>query len=540
MLKSIKIISGSLALAALLLTTGCEEYINQLKNEKPNTRPVITLRAENTNPKINTTQTITAEVIDADEDDEVTVTWTASAGVLSQTTGLGVQWTAPNDTVTAHIVATAKDLNEGVAHKEIIIYVGNATPVISDFSASALHVVSGNSITLNCTATDPEGGALTYQFYCLTGTGTMTQAGPAAASATWVSPANIGAAEYLDLVVKVTDPVNFTSADTLQILVYTNYGSLWVIDSDYKTVAKYTSNGYKILTANQSFKNPIAVVSNVDELSGCFVADQGGDMVYKFDYNGEKLESYSNIPHVIDIALYQAARKLWALSYSDNTVTIIDERTGAIEKTITGFYQPTSIEMNQWTGDVWILEEGNNRLIRLNTSMGVSSLPATIDSTVTVFSNSFNAPRQACIHYTQDGVVSNRVYVTDSFDNQIERFIYRNNRFERDNPADVLSPGPSLIGILPVNLVSMMFIVHTNGLLELIEEENILMKYPLTGNYTFIKPQVLAIDDNTGECWIGDNGANQLVKIKIKNNSSFTVMRKIDGFLSIKDISINK
>lgn len=529
-----------LAVFTLLLMSGCEEYINKFKNEKQNTRPVITLKAENTNPKINTTQTITAEIVDPDEDDEVTVTWTASAGVLSQSTGLSVQWTAPGDTVTAHIVATARDLNDGVAHKEIILYVGNGAPVIASFTASAGNVVSGNSITLDCAATDPEGGNLTYQFYCLSGVGTITQEVPGAATATWISPANIGQGEYLDLVVKVTDTVNFVSTDTLQILVYSNYGSLWLVDSDYNTVAKYTSNGYKILTANQSFKKPVAVVSNIDELSGCFVADQAGNTVYKLDYNGEKLETYSNIPHVIDIALYQAARKLFALSYSNSTVTVIDERTGAVEKTITGFYQPTSIEMNQWTGDVWVIEEGNNRIIQLNVGLGVSSLPDAIDSTTVVFNAGFNAPHQACIHYIQEGTITNRVYVTDVFDNQIERFTFSDGLFERNNPVEVLSPGPSLIGVLPVNLVRMILVVHTNGLLEMIEEENTLMKYPLTGNYTFIKPQVLAIDENTGECWVGDNGSNQLVKIKIKSNSSFTVLRKLDGFLSIKDISINK
>lgn len=526
---------------ALLSLTGCEDFINNIKNVKENTRPAITIKVENTNPDINSTQTLTAEVTDPDEDDEVTVTWTATTGELSLSTGLSVDWTAPADTATAHIVATAQDQNDGIAHKEVILFVGNAPPRITGFDASADKVVSGNTVNLTCSAADPEGGELTYRFYEINGGGSFSHSGPAFNTASWTSPSNIGQAEIFKLVVKVTDPIDFFTADTIDVLVYSNYGSLWVVDSDFKTVSKYTGNGYKILTSSEAFKYPVAVVSNVDELSGCFVADQDADQVYKLDFNGEKLTSYTNIPHVIDIALHQATRKLWALSYSSNSATVIDARTGTIEKTITGFHQPTRIDINQWTGDVWIVEEGNNRTIRIDAGSGVESLPDSISATDgSVFAAGFNSPHSLCIHHTQDGSRASRVYVADTYDNQIERFIYQNKKFDRDDPVDLLSPGPLLVGTLPVNLQNMVFVINTAGRMELFEEDDPLQKHPVTGNYNFIKPQVLAIDENTGECWIGDNGTNQLVKIKIRNDYSFSVLRKLNGFLSIKDISINK
>jgi len=525
----------------LLSIMSCEDFINNFKDVKENTRPTIIIKVENTNPDISTTQKLTAEVTDPDNDDKVTVTWAASAGVLSENTGLVVQWTAPADTATVHIVATAKDMNDGIANKEVIVFVGNAPPQISEYKASVSHVVSGNAVDLTCKATDPEGGELTYQFYTINGGGNFSHSGPKSNTATWNSPSNIGQAEIFKLVVKVSDPINFFRLDTLKVLVYSNYGSLWVVDSDHNTVTKYSSNGYKIFIANQTFKYPVAVVSNIDELSGCFVADQGTDQVFKLDYNGEKLTSYTNIPHVIDLALHQATRKLWVLSYSKNTVTVIDERTGNVEKSITGFNQPTLIEINQWTGDVWIVEEGNNRIIQFNAGKGIESLPDSISSKdATIFDAGFNGPHHLSIHHTQDGSLASRVYVADTFDNHIERFVYKNNNFERENPADLLSPGPFLVGMLPVNLLNMVFVINTSGRMELFEENNVLKKYPVTGNYSFIKPQVMAIDENTGECWVGDNGTNQLVKIKIKSNYSFSVLRKIDGFLSIKDISINK
>lgn len=525
----------------LLTLMSCEEFINNIKNVKENTRPTIIIKVENSNPDINTTQKLTAEVTDPDEDDEVTVTWTATTGELSQSAGLTVDWTAPSDTATAHIVATATDENDGIAHKEVLLFVGNACPRISGYTASASQVVSGNTIDLTCTAEDPEGGKLTYQFYEINGGGSFSHSGPTSNTASWDSPSNIGQAEIFKLVVRVTDPIHFFSADTLEVLVYSNYGSLWVVDSDFKSVSKYTSNGYKILTSSQTFKYPVAVVSNIDELSGCFVADQDADLVYKLDYNGEKLTSYSNIPHVIDIALHQATRKLWALSYSSNSATVIDERTGNIEKTIRGLNQPTSIEINQWTGDVWIVEEGNNRTIQIAAGKGIASLPDSISSAIgVVFDTGFNGPHNLCIHHTQDGSLASRVYVADTFDNQIERFVYQNKKFEREDPADLLSPGPLLTGILPINLQTMVFVINTAGRMELFAENDPLQKHPVTGNYSFIKPQVMAIDENTGECWIGDNGTNQLVKIKIRSDYSFSVLRKLNGFLSIKDISINK
>ncbi len=528
---------------------GCELY-DTLTGVEPNTRPTILLKVEDTTPDIGTTQTITAEIYDPDENDEVTVTWEVSAGELSQTHGTSIDWTAPMDTATVSIIATATDTKEGVAHKEVIIYVGNAPPKINSFTVSSEHVVSGNSVNLACSATDPEGGELTYLFKVLDETGELDHAEDTDSTAVWTSPSNTGGSEVYKIAVFVSDELNFTSSDTLDVLVYSNYGSLWVVDSDHKTLTKYTSNGYKILTSSQSFSSPVAIAGAVDELGGCFVADQGSDQVYKLDYNGNQLETYSGISHVIDIALHQYTQKLWALSYNDGTVTVIDQRTGNVEKTIYGFEQPTQIDINQYNGDVWIVEEGNNRVIQFNITEGVDTLPDSLHHMIALgdtvmgegamdFTTDFNGPMDLFIHHRTDVDLS-QVFIADTYDNQIERFSFRDGTYQRLAPVSPLSASPQLLGVITVNLVDMVLVINASGDLELFEINNVLQKHALNGNYQFVKPQVLTIEKSTGECWIGDNGTNQLVKIKIVDTNSFTVQRRLDGFLSIRDIVINR
>ena len=532
-----------LYIVLILVTTGmmgCDSIKELIQGKNENQPPTLLVKVETYTPGIGTTQVINAQVYDPDADQEVTVDWQVTGGELSATHGLTVDWTAPNDTATVEITATAKDSKGAEVSKTVIMHVGNAAPVITSYKTSSLHVVSGNSITLNCSATDPEGGKLTYRFEALGGSGTMEQASDTVSTAVWISPPNIGQGELIDIVVQVADPLNFTSSDTIQVLVYTNYGSLWVVDGDHKTLTKYTSNGHKIFTSSQTLLSPVAVISSMDELGGCYVADQGADMVYKVDFNGNTLSTYENIPHVIDLALYNASQKLWTLSYSQGLITVVDQRTGVIEKTISGFVQPTQIDINQYSGDVWVLESGNNRIINFKVTDTFQSLGDTLASdSAFVYDTDFNGPTSLYIHHKSKTSVS-QVYIADTFDNQIERFNLESGAFVRKTTISPLSASPQLLGVLTVNLVDMLLIINASGNMELIEIDNPVNKHSLSGNYQFAKPQVLKIDSLTGECWIGDNGTNQLIKIKINGDYSFTVLRKLDGFLSIRDMTINR
>jgi streptogramin lyase len=521
----------------LLIVAGC----SKVNDSETNLSPVIAIKISNTTPMIGSVQTLTAEVSDPNPEDSVTVSWEVTAGELSQTTGLEVNWTTPNDTTTVQIVAAASDGNGGRTLAEMSVYVGNSPPEITAFRAGKSHIIAGNSITLTCTATDAEGGDLVYQFYDLSNEGHFEHESPQSDSVKWISPIITNQAAVYRLAASVADELGFTSCDTLEILVYTNYGSVWVVDSDHKTLSKYTANGIKVFTAAYQFNNPVSVITNIDESYGCFVADQGANQVLRFNADGENIAVFSNLPYVSDIAIHHASRKVWAISYGANSATVIDGVMGEVEKTITGFINPTSIEINQRTGDVWILEEGHNRVIQLNVSSGIGSLPDSLSGeNVHIFRNGFNAPHRLCFHNIKTESLLSQVYIADMYDDQVERISADGEDFQQLSPVNLLSPQPVLLGVVTLNLKDLVLTVNSFGRIEVFEAENTPRKSSLSGNYNFIKPVTMHIDERTNECWIGDTGTNQLVKIKINSDYSFSVLRKISGFLAIKDLAVNR
>lgn len=524
---------------SFIVLSNCSS-IQKIFGIEDNTAPEITIQISDTNPKINTDVTLIAITTDPDEGASVEVTWEVTSGTLSKATGDTVTWTTPDDTMTVTIKATAQDDQNAKVTAEKIVNVGNAAPTINTFTTSASQVVIGNAVTLACTATDPEGSTeLTYQFYAEGNAGRIVQSSTSANTAQWYSPEDITQAEAINVIVKVSDDIGFSSTDTLQVLVYSNYGSFWVIDKIHKSVTKYASNGLEILEASGSFTLPVAVESDVDELHGCFVADQGEDAVINVDFQGNSIATYTGISTVIDLALHHLTEKIWALSYSDNSITVIDVRTGITDKTIYGFQQPTMIKINQRTSDVWVVEKGNNRVIRIDASQGISALPDTISAqNTTLFETTFNGPEYLYVQDYYGGSLSNTVYIADYYDNEIERLSPSGNTYQKLSAVSSLATGPSMVSMLTLDLVNMILVVSESGNLELFEEQNTQNKYILSGNYNFIKPHVMRVNPLTGECWIADNGSNQLVKVKIASTTSYTLQRKIGGFLSIQDITM--
>ena len=89
-------------------------------------------------------------------------------------------------------------------------------------------------------------------------------------------------------------------------------------------------------------------------------------------------------------------------------------------------------------------------------------------------------------------------------------------------------------------LFNVVVIIANNGKLFAFSEGNSATLTTLAGDYTFQSPHALAVDPMTGECWIGDNGTNQLVKIRINPDFTFATLVKLNGFIFIEDVVINQ
>jgi len=200
--------------------------------------------------------------------------------------------------------------------------------------------------------------------------------------------------------------------------------------------------------------------------------------------------------------------------------------------------------INQASDDVWIVETGNNRVINLNAYNLPWSLPDTISyKNTTIFPGDiiepiFNAPFGQYVRSQSNEIV----YIADKNDNQVERLIWNGTNYERDDiPVSIVPLRPMYVSVsLLANRGWTVFVMNINGKIVLFPEENVDAITIAAGNYLFEYPHALATDESNCEFWIGDNGTNQLVKIKIQPDYTFTTLAKISGFLFIEDVVINK
>lgn len=158
-----------------------------------NQPPVInSLSAESPTLAPNGETKITCDASDPNGD-ELTYTWTASAGTITETYQTFIFWKAPGFVGDFEVSVTVDDGNGGTASRSCTITVqANQLPVIDGVTADppTLQPSAGEEIstsTLTCNAHDPDGDTLTYTWSAsggtLSGTGKIV---------TWQAPAVTG------------------------------------------------------------------------------------------------------------------------------------------------------------------------------------------------------------------------------------------------------------------------------------------------------------------------------------------------------------
>ena len=501
--------------------------------------------AESEIAAIGTKQLISASISGLPDSVTITTNWSVSAGAFVKNSEVEIEWTAPEDTMQVEISVTFKTSAGAEDSVKTIISVGNTPPVISLFSASADHVLFGNEISFEVQASDPEGFALTYAFEVSPDAGKLSHDDPTTGSASWIAPPfGSDIAMPFRFIVKATDNLGTATRDTLNVLAYSEFKSLWTVDSGSRKLVKFTADGEKILDSEVAFLKPVAVINDIEDFFGCYVADFDGAQVYKIDAEGQVIANFTNIPTVIDLAMHQDTRTVWALSVSENAVILIDGFQNTELKRIYGFRQPRWITINQASGDVWISEQGNNRLIKLNANDSPSSQPDTITSANTqIFpdsgvANYLNSPFQPFVKNQN----AQTVYIPDRDDWEIERFTWSNGSYVRSEfPVRLTGASPRAVTITAIGGVfDVALIITFDGRLFVFPTSNPQNLTEVSGDYTFQAPHAIIADENTGECWIGDNGTNQLVKIRLKPDFTFETLYTLNGFVFIEDAVINK
>ncbi|UCH61717.1 MAG: hypothetical protein JSU77_07825 [Fidelibacterota bacterium] len=526
------------AAGALLISfMGCELVNNP---------PSIDIQIEDDTPLTGSSQTFTAVVEDLDED-VVSVSWSATDGVFNKTTGEVVKWTAPADIGPVLVTAVADDRKAGGTDTATVaLSVVNSAPGITEFSSSSPYVTLGNSVTLTCEALDPDGEDITFKFYTFPpDVGTMNPAGPQETNtATWTAPSDPNEAQIYDLIVEVSDiPQGYYSLDTLQVLVFSEYGTMWIVESGVNPrVSKYTPRREEVFSAAYSFQKPVAVANNIDEFYGCYVADQDAGQIIKLDEQGQQVSSFAgitSIPSVTDLAIHRETRTLWAISVSDDEprrLTVIDTYTESVIKQVKGLSHPAAITINQTAGDVWIADGtgANSRIIQINIVDFLADPPDSLSSlNAAILEGSFNSPSSLTVRNAKKAPV----YVADTNDNEIEYLKYNDSNGEYE-PYDYpisLPPGTNPLKVEITEENGQVWVLGLDKGIQYFTEIDTSLKEPID-SYPFADPHAMAVDQGTRSVWIGDNGTNQVVEITSAGEQGID----ISGFSFIEDIVINK
>lgn len=518
-----------LAGISAIIFTGCELV---------NNAPSIEIQVEDDTPLTSSTQNFTAVTDDLDED-VVSVTWSATDGEFNKTTGETVKWTAPVTTGRVVVTAVADDRKiHGTDTATVALTVINEAPSITEFSSSAPYVTLNNTITLSCEALDPDGEVITYNFFTSpSGVGTIYHESPESNTATWTAPSDPNQARSYDLIVKVSDvPLGYFSTDTLQVLVYSEYGTLWIVDKKASEVSKYTSRGDKILTASHSFEKPVAVTSYKGEFYGCYVADQDAGQIVELDAEGETVTTFPNLPNIKDLVFHHNTQTLWAICVSENEprLTVIYTTTEE-EIDVEGLRQPNAITINQNRGEVWIADYGyedEDRIFKINIRAFLNDSPDSLSSAnATIFEGNYNGPSSISVRNAQNATV----YIADTNDDEVERLTYNTStgNYYRALPVSLAEgTGPLAVKVVDIGLV---WVLSLDGNVQYFPENNISSTTQIV-SYAFADPHAMAADQESGNVWIGDNGRHQVVEI----TSADTVGVTIGGFSFVEDLVINK
>ncbi|MBN2280474.1 MAG: hypothetical protein JXQ65_07840 [Candidatus Marinimicrobia bacterium] len=498
-----------------MLSVGCDQAIL-------NEDPLLELDFDADTVLPGSVNILRAIVSDPDTD-RVEVSWTATSGNLNRKTGLEVKWTAPDVYTDVFITCTATDENKGETTVEKIVYVRNIKPLIKSFSASESIVLIGNSVLLTCSAKDEEQSELTYNFFSQNGKGEFIEEDGLQNTKTWYAPEDQDEAGTYQLIVRVTDSEGESDMDTLSLLVYSDYSSIWVVDSEKRSLQKFGKNGDKILTAEQQLLKPVSITNNTDEFYGCWVADYEAQNIYQISAKGKTLSTIEGIGRIIDIEVHRESNKMVCLNVDSNHVSIVNTFNNQIVATVSGFTEPKSLTINQINGDVWVCEPNYNKVIKFN----INNPPDSIVSgdRCEIITHNLNSPIEVKIGYK----TPTTIYIVDKNDHEIERI-----DFNTGNRMTSVT-GFFLPRRIDVSSQQTIWVIDHNGLYYFHEDnpENIQPSFTIAPT-EFFDPHVIEIDDD-GNVWIGDNGSKKLIRINPVGQEI-----NISGFQFIADLIVNK
>jgi len=174
--------------------------------------------------------------------DELSYNWSANGGGINGE-GATVTWIAPSAVGSFNVTVTVTDDRGGEVMDYVIIEVKtNLPPTITSLTADAIWTLHSGSIQVTCTASDPDGDELSYEWTAsggdISGTGAVVS---------WIAPEEVG---IYDITVVVKDGHGREDTRSVSLSVATgtppNIEELIVTPKEPKYIKTITAGYYKV------------------------------------------------------------------------------------------------------------------------------------------------------------------------------------------------------------------------------------------------------------------------------------------------------
>ena len=202
--------------------------------------------------------------------DELSYGWAASGGEINGE-GAVATWTAPDSAGSYDVTVTVTDGRGGEVMGDVTITVrDNEPPEISSLAAGADWSTPLGTIQVTCTASDPDGDELSYEWSTtggdISGTGTAV---------TWTAPEE---ADMYQVTAVVKD--GYGAEDTKSVVLSVATGTPPIIEdlivtADHKYLKK-TATGYKVGKTQEYYIE-------------CIASNTSGELVYEWSYDGGEI-----------------------------------------------------------------------------------------------------------------------------------------------------------------------------------------------------------------------------------------------------------
>ncbi|MFC1558858.1 hypothetical protein ACFL40_05870 [candidate division KSB1 bacterium] len=427
-----------------------------------NNSPVITsIIASKSSVNLNEVISVRALYFDTDGDSLVTK-WSSTGGAFSKIERDSVVWIAPDTMGSSTIILEIDDLQGGRDIDSVVINVANRPPIVSEVTLYPTNVFLDNKAVLRAVALDPDGQAMIYTWSATRddnaiGSFISTEAD----SAVWIAPSTPG---NVKIMVVVRDIKGGEATFIKNIKVYSAIGSVWTSDTQNHRVVMLSSTG-DVLYSLDGFSYPEGIDLNWNDRT-VLVADYGNNRIVKISKDGNIEKSIPGFIYPHSVSIWSFDGSAWISQNSDSNQVVKLSPDGMVTKRINGFNNPKSISVNQKNGDIWIADTGNNRIVKLLSSISdnydINNPPST-QTKHTIFTlwnnKEFSEPTGLSVNST-----TGDCWFADK----------RNNRVIR-----ILVNGSKINGVIG-----------------------------------FLKPENVSVNDKNEDVWVADTGNNRVIQIK--------------------------